>query len=67
MINDWELHCWNCHKTDCVTSSNAAPEVGDIEICRFCGKANLITWASVQYSTKPPKDVVLDTKTEVSQ
>jgi len=50
--SEYDYTCPHCGKTDGVSSSNQAPDVGDIEICRFCRKGGKIIYAKVVYETK---------------
>ena len=52
MICEYDYTCPHCGRTDNVTSSCQAPDVGDIEICRFCNKGGKIVYAKVVYETK---------------
>ena len=55
MICEYDYTCPYCGKTDNVTSNCQAPNVGDIEICRFCNKGGRITYAKLVYDVEKVK------------
>ena len=48
MITTYDYTCPHCERTDNVTSTNQPPNVGDTEICRFCGKGGKIVYAKLR-------------------
>jgi len=56
MICEYDYECPYCRKVDSVSSNNEAPDVGDIEICRFCNKGGKIIYAKAEYEVAKIQD-----------